>query len=83
MVISLAGGFEGPALIRSAAERSYSARRRFAFSEPLHIGHVTSVVLSSDARTRNPIRYLRGAPGHEGAAAASLRAASYRPHAGR
>src|SRR5260370_36766963 len=41
------------------------------------------VVFSWDARAHNPICYLRGAPGDAGAAAASLRVAAYRPHAGR
>ncbi len=41
------------------------------------------VVFSWDARAHNPICYLRGAPGDAGAAAASLRVATYRPHAGR
>jgi hypothetical protein len=41
------------------------------------------VVFSWDARAHNPICYLRGALGDAGAAAASLRVATYRPHAGR
>ena len=52
-------------------------------SELLHIGDVAPVVFSWDARAHNPICYLRGAPGDAGAAAASLRVATYRPHAGR
>ena len=52
-------------------------------SEPLHIGDMAPVVFSWDARAHNPICYLRGALGDAGAAAASLRVATYRPHAGR
>jgi hypothetical protein len=51
-------------------------------SEPLHIGDMAPVVFSWHARARNPVCYLRGAPGDAGAAAASLRVATYRPHAG-
>ena len=57
--------------------------RRCAECEPLHIGDMAPVVFSWDARAHNPICYLRGAPGDAGAAAASLRVAAYRPHAGR
>jgi hypothetical protein len=52
-------------------------------SEPLHIGDMAPVVFSWDARAHNPICYIRGAPGDAGATAASLRVATYRPHAGR
>ena|SRR5258705_7468913 len=81
--ISPLGNLRGPALIRNAAERSYSAWRRCAECEPLHIGDMAPVVFSWDARAHNPICYLRGALGDAGAAAASLRVATYRPHAGR
>ena len=52
-------------------------------SEPLHINDMAPVVFSRHARARNPVCYLRGAPGDAGAAAPSLRVAAYRPHAGR